>query len=64
MCSSDLLFMLRAGFDSFEVTKDTDAAAFAEAVRRYDVFYQPTGDGRRTVFDARRTRVKREHVPA
>ena len=25
------LFMLRAGFDSFEVTKDADAAAFAES---------------------------------
>jgi uncharacterized protein (DUF934 family) len=58
------LFMLRAGFDSFEVTKDADAAAFAEAVRRYDVFYQPTGDGRRTAFDARLARVKREPVPA
>ena len=58
------LFMLRAGFDSFEVTKDADATAFADSIRSYDVFYQPTGDGRRTVFDARRTRVKREHVPA
>jgi len=42
------LFMLRAGFDAFEVTKDADAAAFAEAARRYSVFYQPTGDGRST----------------
>lgn len=40
------LFMLRAGFDAFEVTKDADAAAFAQAARRYSVFYQPTGDGR------------------
>jgi uncharacterized protein (DUF934 family) len=53
------LFMLRAGFDSFEVTKDADAAAFAEAVRRYHVFYQPTGDGRRTAFDARLDRMSR-----
>jgi len=42
------LFMLRAGFDAFEVTKDADAAAFTEAARRYSVFYQPTGDGRAT----------------
>jgi uncharacterized protein (DUF934 family) len=47
------LFMLRAGFDAFEVTKEADAAAFAETVRRYSVFYQPTGDGRRTAFGAR-----------
>ena len=40
------LFLLRAGFDSFEVKKDADAAAFAEAVSRYSVFYQPAGDGR------------------
>ena len=26
------LFLLRAGFDSFEVTKEADAAAFAESV--------------------------------
>ena len=47
------LFMLRAGFDAFEVTKEADAAAFAETVRRYSIFYQPTGDGRLTVHDAR-----------
>jgi uncharacterized protein (DUF934 family) len=44
------LFMLRAGFDSFEVPKPADALAFAEAVKRYDVFYQPTGDGRITAL--------------
>jgi uncharacterized protein (DUF934 family) len=47
------LFMLRAGFDSFEVPKPADAAAFAEAVKRYDVFYQPTGDGRATALRQR-----------
>jgi uncharacterized protein (DUF934 family) len=50
------LFMLRAGFDAFEVTKDADADAFAEAAHRYSVFYQPTGDGRST---ARAGRVAR-----
>jgi uncharacterized protein (DUF934 family) len=58
------LFMLRAGFDSFEVTKDADATAFADSIRSYDVFYQPTGDGRRTAFDARLARAKRETAPA
>jgi uncharacterized protein (DUF934 family) len=47
------LFMLRAGFDAFEVTKEADAAAFAEAARRYSVFYQPTGDGRATARSSR-----------
>src|SRR5262245_35947589 len=47
------VFMLRAGFDTFEVTKDADAAAFAETTRRYSIFYQPTGDGRRTAASAR-----------
>ena len=47
------LFLLRSGFDSFEVTKETDVAAFAESIRRFDVFYQPTGDGRVTAFHRR-----------
>jgi uncharacterized protein (DUF934 family) len=50
------VFMLRAGFDAFEVSKEADAAAFAETIRRYSVFYQPTGDGRPTVREARRHR--------
>jgi uncharacterized protein (DUF934 family) len=47
------LFMLRAGFDSFEVKKDSDAEAFANTVKRYSVFYQPTGDGRMTALHRR-----------
>ena len=39
-------FLLRSGFDSFEVKKPADARAFAESVARYSVFYQPTADGR------------------
>ena len=42
------VFMLRAGFDAFEVKKDSDAEAFAKVAQRYSVFYQPTGDGRET----------------
>jgi uncharacterized protein (DUF934 family) len=38
-----LLFLHRAGFDAFELTKDRDAAHVAEALHRYSVFYQPTG---------------------
>ena len=46
-------FLLRNGFDSFEVKKDSDAHAFAEATQRYTEFYQPTGDGRLTALDRR-----------
>jgi uncharacterized protein (DUF934 family) len=53
------LFLLRAGFNSFEVKKDADAAAFAEAVHRFTVFYQPTGDGRATAL---RERLRRFHA--
>jgi uncharacterized protein (DUF934 family) len=47
------LFMLRAGFDAFEVKKPADAEAFANTVKRYSVFYQPTGDGRMTTLHRR-----------
>jgi uncharacterized protein (DUF934 family) len=39
-------FLLRAGFDSFEVKKAADARVFAEAAARFSVFYQPSADGR------------------
>ena len=47
------VFMLRAGFDAFEVKKESDAEAFAATVKRYSVFYQPTGDGRITALHRR-----------
>src|SRR5919106_1099823 len=47
------VFMSRAGFDAFEVKKDADAGAFAETMKRYSVFYQPTGDGRVTALNRR-----------
>ena len=48
------MFLHRAGFDSFEVSKEPDAADFAEAVLRYSVFYQPSADGRRARSGAAR----------
>ena len=51
------VFMLRAGFDAFDVKKQADAEAFGEASRRYSVFYQPTGDGRLSALH-RRTRLR------
>jgi uncharacterized protein (DUF934 family) len=47
------VFMLRAGFDTFEVKKAADAEAFAQTAKRYSVFYQPTGDGRLTALHRR-----------
>ena len=47
------VFMLRAGFDAFDVKKQADAEAFAQTVKRYSVFYQPTGDGRLTALHRR-----------
>jgi uncharacterized protein (DUF934 family) len=42
-------FLLRAGFDAFEVKKPADAGVFAEAVARFTVFYSraPTAACRR-----------------
>ncbi|MBC7580960.1 MAG: DUF934 domain-containing protein [Tardiphaga sp.] len=47
------VFMLRAGFDAFEVKKQGDAEAFLATAKRYTVFYQPTGDGRITALHRR-----------
>ncbi|WP_291854138.1 DUF934 domain-containing protein [Bradyrhizobium sp.] len=55
------LFMLRAGFDVFDVRKDGDAVAFAATASRYSVFYQPTGDGRVTALH-RRMQLRRQEM--
>ena len=47
------VFMQRAVFDAFEVKKQIDAEAFTATVKRYSVFYQPTGDGRVTALNRR-----------
>jgi uncharacterized protein (DUF934 family) len=47
------VFMLRAGFDAFDVKKQSDAEAFAQTAKRYSVFYQPTGDGKLTALHRR-----------
>ena len=54
-------FLLRAGFDSFEVKKPADALVFAKVAARYSVFYQPSADGR---LPALRRRLQRGAVPA
>ena len=55
------LFMLRAGFDAFEVVKDGDADAFPEVVRRYTRYYQPSVDRRPVIAGAR---LVRDHILA
>jgi uncharacterized protein (DUF934 family) len=47
------IFLLRSGFDALDVKKEADAAVYAQVLKRYSVFYQPTGDGRVTAFRAR-----------
>ena len=54
------MFLVRAGFDAFEVKKDADVAAFATEIARHTVFYQPTGDGRPSTL---RTRLFRASPP-
>jgi len=54
-------FLLRAGFDSFEVKKPTDALVFAKAAARYSVFYQAGADGH---APALRRRLQQSKVPA
>jgi uncharacterized protein (DUF934 family) len=54
-------FLLRAGFDSFEVRKPADALAFAAAAARYSVFYQASADGRPPAL---RRRLRRGDAPA
>ncbi|GAB4071660.1 DUF934 domain-containing protein [Ancylobacter sonchi] len=47
------LIMARSGFDQIVPVKPADAQAFDEAMHSYTVFYQPTGDGRKSLLRAR-----------
>ncbi|MBI5129425.1 MAG: DUF934 domain-containing protein [Rhodopseudomonas palustris] len=51
-------FLLRNGFDAFDVKKEADAHAFDEATHRYTEFYQPTGDGHLSALQLRKQRHK------
>jgi uncharacterized protein (DUF934 family) len=46
-------FLVRAGFDSFEVKKPADAQVFAEVLGRYSVVDQPGADGRASALRRR-----------
>lgn len=49
-----LFFMLRCGFDSFEIDSDKAVDAWRDAVSEISFWYQPTGDGRSTAGVLRR----------
>jgi uncharacterized protein (DUF934 family) len=57
-------FLLRAGFDAFEVKKPADALVFAKAAARFSVFYQPSADGSPPVLRRRRRQGSRSAARA
>ena len=49
-----LFFMLRTGFDAFDLQQSPDpVAAFQTAISDFSVWYQPTADGRKTALQLR-----------
>ena len=48
-----LLFMHRCGFDAFEIQSDDPERDWQIAVADFDVWYQPTADGRPTALQRR-----------
>ena len=48
-----LLFMHRCGFDAFEIESDDPERDWQIAVADFDVWYQPTADGRATALQRR-----------
>jgi uncharacterized protein (DUF934 family) len=56
------VFLVRAGFDALEVAKAEDADAFASALSRYSVFYQPTGAGRAPASRLRAAKVPEQVI--
>lgn len=57
------VFLLRNGFDSFEVKKQSDAEAFAATAERTTAFYQPTGDSHRPSALQRRRQLRHSETP-
>ncbi|MFL2546228.1 MAG: DUF934 domain-containing protein [Candidatus Rariloculaceae bacterium] len=49
-----LHFMVRTGFDAFEIESDDPLRDFEVAAGDFSVWYQPTADGRDTAFELRR----------
>jgi uncharacterized protein (DUF934 family) len=51
-----LLFMVRTGFDAFEIVSDDPLGQFQTAIGDFSVWYQPTADGRSTAVQLRHRR--------
>jgi len=51
-----LHFMLRTGFDAFEIESDDPLGQYRAALVDFSVWYQPTADGRQTAMQLRRER--------
>lgn len=51
-----LFFMLRSGFDAFELHSADPVGDYETAVAEFSVWYQPTGDGRPTAMQLRHSR--------
>lgn len=51
--AEQLPFMLRSGFNAFDMASERALEEFEEVVGEVRVVYQPTGDGRRTALDQR-----------
>jgi uncharacterized protein (DUF934 family) len=54
-----LTFMLRSGFDTFEMASPNALAEFRAIVGEVRIVYQPTGDGEATATDLRLGRAER-----
>jgi len=48
-----LFFMMRTGFNEFEIQGDDPLGAYRTALGDFSVWYQPTGDGRATATQLR-----------
>ncbi len=48
-----LHFMVRTGFDAFEIESEDPLGDFQVAAEDFSVWYQPTADGRRTAIELR-----------
>src|SRR5690606_31703455 len=53
-----LHFMIRCGFDAFEIRESDPLAAYTAAAGDYTVWYQQTGDGRQSAMQLRRQRAE------
>lgn len=54
-----LLFMMRCGFDAFEIDSEKAVELWREALAEFELFYQPTGSSGPTLGVLRRSALKR-----